>query len=118
MKIFEPMLEHKYSTIASGATPIGSTGRAPNENSRNKKNEMKRKIEKIYVQIDSIQNIFEIIIMIPSYTPIGSIVHLLDNNKYHPTKWVAPSAEQRHPIIYSQNPSAMKILNAMIRKES
>ena len=29
----EPMLKHKYLTIASGATPIGSTGRAPDENS-------------------------------------------------------------------------------------
>jgi hypothetical protein len=32
-KCFEPMLKHKYLTIALGATPIGSTGRAPDENS-------------------------------------------------------------------------------------
>jgi hypothetical protein len=25
------MIDYKYPTIASGATPIGSTGRAPNE---------------------------------------------------------------------------------------
>jgi hypothetical protein len=27
----EPMIDYKYPTIASGATPIGSTGRAPDE---------------------------------------------------------------------------------------
>jgi hypothetical protein len=27
----EPMINYKYPTIASGATPIGSAGRAPNE---------------------------------------------------------------------------------------
>ena len=37
-KCFEPMLKYKYLTIASGATPIGSTGRAPDENSGRKKN--------------------------------------------------------------------------------
>jgi hypothetical protein len=28
---FEPMIDYKYPTIASGATPIGSAGRAPDE---------------------------------------------------------------------------------------
>jgi hypothetical protein len=28
---FEPMIDYKYPTIASGATPIGSTGRVPDE---------------------------------------------------------------------------------------
>jgi hypothetical protein len=28
-KKLEPMIDYKYPTIASGATPIGSTGRAP-----------------------------------------------------------------------------------------
>jgi hypothetical protein len=27
----EPMIDYKYPTIASGATPIGSAGRAPDE---------------------------------------------------------------------------------------
>jgi hypothetical protein len=27
----EPMIEYKYPTIASGATPIGSAGRTPDE---------------------------------------------------------------------------------------
>jgi hypothetical protein len=31
-KKFEPMIDYKYPTIASGATPIGSAGRAPDEN--------------------------------------------------------------------------------------
>jgi hypothetical protein len=30
-KKFEPMIDYKYPTIASGATPIGSADRAPNE---------------------------------------------------------------------------------------
>jgi hypothetical protein len=30
-KNFEPMIDYKYPTIASGATPIGSAGRAPDE---------------------------------------------------------------------------------------
>ena len=34
---FEPLLKYKYLTIASGATPIGSTGRAPDDNSGKKK---------------------------------------------------------------------------------
>jgi hypothetical protein len=28
---FEPMIDYKYPTIASGATPIGSVGRAPDD---------------------------------------------------------------------------------------
>jgi hypothetical protein len=28
---FEPMIDYKYPTIASGATPIGSADRAPDE---------------------------------------------------------------------------------------
>jgi hypothetical protein len=28
---FDPMIDYKYLTIASGATPIGSAGRAPDE---------------------------------------------------------------------------------------
>jgi hypothetical protein len=28
---FEAMIDNKYPTIASGATPIGSAGRAPDE---------------------------------------------------------------------------------------
>ena len=39
---FEPMLKHKYLTIASGATPIGSTGRAPDENSGRKEKKKKK----------------------------------------------------------------------------
>jgi hypothetical protein len=27
----EPTVKYKYSTVASGATPIGSTGRAPDK---------------------------------------------------------------------------------------
>jgi hypothetical protein len=30
-KKLEPMIDYKYPTIASGATPIGSAGRAPDE---------------------------------------------------------------------------------------
>jgi hypothetical protein len=30
-KLLEPILENIFSTIASGATPIGSAGRAPDE---------------------------------------------------------------------------------------
>jgi hypothetical protein len=30
-KKFEPMIDYKFPTIASGATPIGSAGRAPDE---------------------------------------------------------------------------------------
>jgi hypothetical protein len=30
-KKFEPMIDFKYPTIASGATPIGSAGRAPDK---------------------------------------------------------------------------------------
>jgi hypothetical protein len=30
-KKLEPMIDYKYPTIASGATPIRSTGRAPDE---------------------------------------------------------------------------------------
>jgi hypothetical protein len=30
-KKFEPMIDYKYPTIASGATPIGSAGRALDE---------------------------------------------------------------------------------------
>jgi hypothetical protein len=30
-KKFEPMIDYKYPTIASGATPMGSTDRAPDE---------------------------------------------------------------------------------------
>ena len=40
----EPMLQYKYLTIASGATPIGSTGRAPDENPGKKKNYRREKI--------------------------------------------------------------------------
>jgi hypothetical protein len=28
---FEPMIDYKYPTISTGATPIGSAGRAPIE---------------------------------------------------------------------------------------
>jgi hypothetical protein len=31
MMKFEPMIDYKYLTIASRATPIGSTDRAPDE---------------------------------------------------------------------------------------
>jgi hypothetical protein len=30
-KKLEPMIDYKYPTIASGATPIGNAGRAPDE---------------------------------------------------------------------------------------
>jgi hypothetical protein len=30
-KKLEPLIDYKYPTIASGATPIGSAGRAPDE---------------------------------------------------------------------------------------
>ena len=56
------MLKHKYLTIASGATPIGSTGRAPDENSGKKK------------KCFNYGDIFEIINMIPSYIlPSGAL---------------------------------------------
>jgi hypothetical protein len=30
-RLFEPMIDYKYPTIASGATPIGSARRAPDD---------------------------------------------------------------------------------------
>ena len=51
-KCFEPMLKYKYLTIASGATPIGSTGRAPDENSgREKKKRSKERGDDVLIVI-------------------------------------------------------------------
>ena len=66
---FEPMLKHKYLTIASGATPIGSTGLAPDENSGREKKQKKKRRRCFHWG-----DIFEMINMIPSYIlPSGAL---------------------------------------------
>ena len=73
------MLKYKYLTIASGATPIGSTGRAPDDNSRKKGDNLSDWFkENIYIQ-DHFHDPF-------IYTPIGSVVHLSKDNYIRPDK--------------------------------
>jgi hypothetical protein len=49
-KIFEPIKGYKHPLIASGATPIGSAGRAPNE-IKNKKMNLNRREDNIFESI-------------------------------------------------------------------
>jgi hypothetical protein len=52
-KKFEPMIDYKYPTIASGATPIGSAGRAPDEELLREERQRKFRVYELNISLPS-----------------------------------------------------------------